>query len=65
MKKKLETLTENAMEEDLLVDLTFHDVPAWLLMEFAEKIVHLFPLDHFTVTEDFSSILEEFSEAFS
>ena len=34
-------------------------------LPFAEKIVYLFPLDHFTVTEDFSSILEEFSEAFS
>jgi hypothetical protein len=26
-------------EEDLLVDLTFHNVPAMLLTEFAEKIV--------------------------
>ena len=39
MKRKLAALTENATEEDLLVDLTFHDVPAGLLMEFAEKIV--------------------------
>jgi len=27
-------------EEDLLVDLTFHKVPASLLTEFAEKIVN-------------------------
>ncbi len=28
-----------ATEEDLLVDLTFHEIPASLLTEFAEKIV--------------------------
>jgi len=28
-----------ATEDDLLVDLTFHKVPASLLTEFAEKIV--------------------------
>ena len=28
-----------ATEDDLLVDLTFHNVPASLLSEFAEKIV--------------------------
>ena len=28
-----------ATEEDLLVDLTFHNVPVALLMEFTEKIV--------------------------
>ena len=39
MRRKLSTLTENATEDDLVVDLTFHDVPAGLLMEFAEKIV--------------------------
>ncbi|MCJ7559595.1 hypothetical protein MUO79_03120 [Candidatus Bathyarchaeota archaeon] len=39
MKRKLSALTENAAEDDLLVDLTFHDVPAGLLMELAEKIV--------------------------
>ena len=40
MKKKLTVLTDNdATEEDLLVDLTFHDVSVGLLMEFAEKIV--------------------------
>jgi hypothetical protein len=36
MKKKTQLL---ATEEDLLVDLTFHSVPALLLSEFAEKIV--------------------------
>jgi hypothetical protein len=36
MKKKTQLL---ALEEDLLVDLTFHSVPASLLSEFAEKIV--------------------------
>ena len=29
----------SATEEDLLVDLTFHNIPASLLSEFAEKIV--------------------------
>jgi hypothetical protein len=37
MTKKTQIL---APEEDLLVDLTFHNVPASLLSEFAEKIVH-------------------------
>ncbi len=36
MKKKTAVL---ATGEDLLVDLTFHSVPASLLAEFAEKIV--------------------------
>ena len=36
MKKETATLTT---ETDLLVDLTFHKVPASLLSEFAEKIV--------------------------
>ena len=36
MKKKTQML---ALEDDLLVDLTFHSVPASLLSEFAEKIV--------------------------
>jgi hypothetical protein len=36
MKKKTAIL---ATEEDLLVDLTFNNVPASLLAEFAEKIV--------------------------
>ena len=36
MKKKTQIL---ATESDLLVDLTFHNVPASLLTVFAEKIV--------------------------
>ena len=36
MKKKTQIL---ATEDYLLVDLTFHNVPASLLSEFAEKIV--------------------------
>jgi hypothetical protein len=36
MKKKTQILE---LEDDLLVDLTFHSVPASLLSEFAEKIV--------------------------
>ncbi|MCJ7635517.1 hypothetical protein MUP77_24405 [Candidatus Bathyarchaeota archaeon] len=36
MKNKTQIL---ATENDLLVDLTFHKVPASLLSEFAEKIV--------------------------
>jgi len=42
MRRKLSALTESATEDDLLVDLTFHDVSAGLLMEFAEKIVRLY-----------------------
>ena len=36
MKKKTATL---ATEEDLLIDLTFHKLPASLIAEVAEKIV--------------------------
>lgn len=36
MKNKTQIL---ATEDDLLLDLTFHSVPASLLSEFAEKIV--------------------------
>lgn len=36
MKKKTQVL---AVEDDLLLDLTFHGVPASLLSEFTEKIV--------------------------
>ena len=39
MRRKLGSLTENVIVDDLLVDLTFHDVSAGLLMEFAQKIV--------------------------
>jgi hypothetical protein len=35
MKKKT---TVSTLENDLLVDLTFHDIPASLLSEFAKKI---------------------------
>jgi hypothetical protein len=37
MRKKTAVL---ALDEDLLVDLTFNNIPASLLSEFAEKIVH-------------------------
>lgn len=37
MKKKTTTLATT--ETDLLVDLTFHNIPASLLTDFAEKIV--------------------------
>jgi hypothetical protein len=37
MRKKTTIL---AVDEDLLVDLTFNNIPASLLSEFAEKIVH-------------------------
>jgi len=36
MKKRTSALT---IEEDLLIDLTFHNVPATLVTEFTEKIV--------------------------
>jgi hypothetical protein len=36
MKKKTQIL---AIEDNLVVDLTFHNVPASLVTEFAEKIV--------------------------
>jgi hypothetical protein len=39
IKKKTEFL---AAKEDLLVDLTLHDVSASLIAEFAEKIVRLY-----------------------
>lgn len=38
MKKKI-ALTETSQKDDLRVDLTFHDIPAALLIEFAQKIV--------------------------
>lgn len=37
MKKKL--LSMVSTEEDLLVDVTFHDLPATLFKEFAEHVV--------------------------
>jgi hypothetical protein len=38
MKKKV-ALTEISTPNDLLIDLTFHDVTATLIVEFAQKIV--------------------------
>ena len=38
-----------AIEEDLLVDLTFHNVPASILTEFAQKIVLLYYNGNLTV----------------
>ncbi len=43
MKKKTALLT---VEDDLLVDLTFHNVSASLLSEFAEKIVRPYYADN-------------------
>ena len=43
MKKKTATL---AIEEDLLIDLTFHKLPASLIAEFAEKIVRPYYRDN-------------------
>jgi alanine-alpha-ketoisovalerate/valine-pyruvate aminotransferase len=37
--KKRTALIETAAEDDLLVDLTFHDIPIILITKFAEKIV--------------------------
>jgi tagatose-1,6-bisphosphate aldolase non-catalytic subunit AgaZ/GatZ len=36
---RIKKKTEFLAQEDLLVDLTLHDVPASLIAEFAEKIV--------------------------
>jgi tagatose-1,6-bisphosphate aldolase non-catalytic subunit AgaZ/GatZ len=38
MKKKV-ALTEISTANDLLINLTFHDIPATLIAEFAQKIV--------------------------
>jgi len=43
MKKKTVVL---ATEDDMLVDLTFHNVPVSLLAEFAEKIVRPYYSDN-------------------
>ena len=37
MEKKTKTLTK---EDNLILDLTLHNMPASILAEFAEKIVH-------------------------
>jgi hypothetical protein len=39
MESKFSVLKNVATETDLLVDLTFHSIPAKLLIEFAQKIV--------------------------
>ena len=39
MKNKIKTLTK---QDVLLLDLTLHNMPAKILAEFAEKIVHLY-----------------------
>jgi len=57
MRKKLGTLTENATEDDLLVDLTFHDVPATLLTEFAQKIVR--PYYHGNLNQALKDLIEK------
>jgi hypothetical protein len=56
MKKRL-VLTETASEEDLLVDLTFHDVPATLLTEFAQKIVR--PYYHGNLNQALKDLTEK------
>ena len=38
MKKNNLQLVDNPVEADLLVDLTFHDLPATLLKEFATQV---------------------------
>ena len=56
MKKRI-VLTETATEEDLLVDLTFHDVPATLLTEFTQKIVH--PYYHGNLNQALKELMEK------
>ncbi len=56
MKRKQNTLTENANLDDLLVDLTFHDVSASLLTEFAEKIVR--PYYHGNLNQALKDLIE-------
>ena len=55
--KKRTVLTETATEEDLLVDLTFHDVPATLLMEFTQKIVR--PYYHGNLNQALKDLIEK------
>lgn len=57
MKKKFSVLKNVATEDDLLVDLTFHDVPATLLMEFAEKIVR--PYYHGNLNQALKDLIEK------
>jgi len=55
--KKRTALTETATEDDLLVDLTFHDFPATLLTEFAEKIVR--PYYHGNLNQALKDLIEK------
>lgn len=55
--KKRTVLTETATEDDLLVDLTFHDVPATLLTEFAQKIVR--PYYHGNLNQALKDLIEK------
>jgi hypothetical protein len=57
MKKKFPVLKNIATEDDLLVDLTFHDFPATLLMEFAEKIVR--PYYHGNLNQALKELMEK------
>jgi hypothetical protein len=57
MKRKQGTLTENATEDDLLVDLTFHGVSAALLTEFAQKIVR--PYYHGNLNQALKDLMEK------
>jgi len=57
MKRKQNALTENANLDDLLVDLTFHDMPAALLTEFAEKIVR--PYYHDNLNQALKDLMEK------
>jgi hypothetical protein len=56
MKKKI-SLTEADTEDDLIVDLTFHDFPATLLMEFAQKIVR--PYYHGNLNQALKELMEK------
>jgi hypothetical protein len=55
--KKRTVLTETATEDDLLVDLTFHDFPATLLTEFAQKIVR--PYYHGNLNQALKELMEK------
>jgi hypothetical protein len=57
MKKKFPVLKNVATEDDLLVDLTFHDFPAALLTEFAEKIVR--PYYHGNLNQALKELMEK------
>jgi hypothetical protein len=57
MKKKFPILKNVATEDDLIVDLTFHDFPATLLTEFAEKIVR--PYYHGNLNQALKELMEK------